>query len=346
MIFDTGAAAVSLSMTMASYLYENDYIKKEDIVGKGKSQTADGTIVDHVVINLRDIEISGLHIKNIKATVIAGQNAPLLLGQTAIQALGPVTIEGNKLIINNYKIKTLSEQEIDKLEKEADSFFTNGSYFASLNAYGQLREYPGLNSIGFFRLIASCIHVGQYDQALDYVSEWENGAVFAEAEAWEKSSIYGIAANACGRKKDYSSEIAYREKYIACQQIGGKHISGLDYELMADAYNNNSNFEMSIRYRIKAINQYLSVDNFSISDIYNGKVSDEGLMLLVGNSLSAYALCYSAQNDFILTEQEKYLWIGAAKCGDEIAIDWCSKHYLNYKNVNYNSEFGNLFSTY
>ena len=99
MIFDTGASSVSLSMSIANFLYENEYITKEDIIGKGKSQTASGDIVDHITINLKDIEIAGLHLRNIKATVIDGQNAPLLLGQTAIQALGSVTINGNYLVI-------------------------------------------------------------------------------------------------------------------------------------------------------------------------------------------------------------------------------------------------------
>ena len=90
MIFDTGASMVSISQSMANFLYENDYISDSDILGKGTSRTADGSIVDNVVINLKDIEISGLHIKNVQATVISSQNAPLLLGQSAIQKLGRI----------------------------------------------------------------------------------------------------------------------------------------------------------------------------------------------------------------------------------------------------------------
>lgn len=101
MIFDTGASSVCLSMAMAEYLYDNDYITKNDILGKSKSQVADGRIVDDIVINLRDIEIAGMHLKNVEARVSTSQNAPLLLGQSAIQKLGPVTISGNKIIINS-----------------------------------------------------------------------------------------------------------------------------------------------------------------------------------------------------------------------------------------------------
>ena len=100
-IFDTGAATVCLSESMAEYLLDNDYISKNDILGTGTSQVADGRIVDHVIINLKDIEIAGLHLKDVEAVVVEGQRAPLLLGQTAIQKLGKVSIEGNKLTIDN-----------------------------------------------------------------------------------------------------------------------------------------------------------------------------------------------------------------------------------------------------
>ena len=33
MIFDTGASTVSLSETMANFLYDNGYISKEDVLG-------------------------------------------------------------------------------------------------------------------------------------------------------------------------------------------------------------------------------------------------------------------------------------------------------------------------
>lgn len=130
-IFDTGAATVCLSETMAMYLLENDYINRGDIVGSGKSQVADGRIVDHVRINIRDIEIAGLHINNIEAIVVEGQNAPLLLGQTAIQKLGVVSIRGNQLIISrgagytsskttNSEIPENAEYELYKIEQKLE----------------------------------------------------------------------------------------------------------------------------------------------------------------------------------------------------------------------------------
>ena len=66
-IFDTGAAKVSLSLAMAQYLFENGYLSKNDIVGSSKSSIASGEIVDNIDIIIRDIEINGLHLKNVHA---------------------------------------------------------------------------------------------------------------------------------------------------------------------------------------------------------------------------------------------------------------------------------------
>ena len=98
-IFDTGAATVCLSESMAEYLLDNDYISKEDFIGTGTSTVADGRTVNHKVIILRDIEIAGLHLKDVEASVVEGQRAPLLLGQTAIQQLGKYAIKDNLLYI-------------------------------------------------------------------------------------------------------------------------------------------------------------------------------------------------------------------------------------------------------
>ena len=102
-IFDTGAAMVCISQNMAQFLLDGDYLSIDDIVGTGQSQVADGSLVNHVEIILRDIEIGGMHLRNVKAIVTEGQNAPLLLGQTAISELGRVTIDGNRLLVHLMK---------------------------------------------------------------------------------------------------------------------------------------------------------------------------------------------------------------------------------------------------
>lgn len=101
LVFDTGASTVTISMQLAELLYRQGKLSDSDIKGYGRSQTASGHIVDNMAIVLKDIEISGLHLKNVDAVVIEGQNVPLLLGLSAIQKLGKVTLQGNRLIIDS-----------------------------------------------------------------------------------------------------------------------------------------------------------------------------------------------------------------------------------------------------
>ena len=101
MVFDTGASTVCISLATAIHLYENGFIKSSDFKGRGQSSTASGDIVNNMIINLRDIEIGGMHLHDVECVVMESLSAPLLLGQTAIQKLGVITIRGNQLIINN-----------------------------------------------------------------------------------------------------------------------------------------------------------------------------------------------------------------------------------------------------
>lgn len=116
-IFDTGATTVTISQTEAKFLIKQGLLKKDDIKETVKYQIANGDIKEGTQIILREIEVSGLIINNITATVVHEQNAPLLLGMSALSQLGKIEIENNKLIINDFKY-TNSNKSLD-IEKEA-----------------------------------------------------------------------------------------------------------------------------------------------------------------------------------------------------------------------------------
>lgn len=99
-VFDTGAGLICLSSDFAKRLMDLGLLTDDDLLGYGKSTIADGSTQDVIVVNIRDVEIGGLHLFNVKASIKEQQNAPLLLGQSAIEKLGKVTIDGCKLIIH------------------------------------------------------------------------------------------------------------------------------------------------------------------------------------------------------------------------------------------------------
>ena len=100
-IFDTGASDVTISSVEASFMLKNNYLSKDDIRGKEYFSTATGEIHEGTKINLREIKIGDAVLKNVEASVVKNQQAPLLLGQSVLERFGTITIDNinSKLVI-------------------------------------------------------------------------------------------------------------------------------------------------------------------------------------------------------------------------------------------------------
>ena len=80
MIFDTGCSGMTLSIAEVYVLAKQGCITADDIEGYGYSTIADGSIVQNMIINLKQIQIGELVCYNVRASVSDNENAPLLLG--------------------------------------------------------------------------------------------------------------------------------------------------------------------------------------------------------------------------------------------------------------------------
>ena len=100
-IFDTGASDVTLSSVEANFMLKNDYLSAKDFKGSRHYLTADGNISDGAVVCIREVQVGDVKLKNIEASVVRNQKAPLLLGQSVLERFGSVTIdnENSTLII-------------------------------------------------------------------------------------------------------------------------------------------------------------------------------------------------------------------------------------------------------
>lgn len=103
-IFDTGASAVSISSVEATFMLKNGYLKEKDIKGTNYYSAASGEIREGTVINLPEVKVGDVVLKNIEASVSHSQQAPLLLGQSVLERFGTVTIDNinSKLIIKTF----------------------------------------------------------------------------------------------------------------------------------------------------------------------------------------------------------------------------------------------------
>lgn len=92
-IFDTGASSISLSSAEAAVMYRQGQITDDDIIGQQQFQDATGGVSVGTIIRLRTVEIGGIVLHNVEASVVDNIQAPLLLGQTALSKFGKVTID-------------------------------------------------------------------------------------------------------------------------------------------------------------------------------------------------------------------------------------------------------------
>lgn len=99
MIFDTGAADVTISTVEASFMFKNGYLKDSDIKGSRNYVTADGGVHAGTVITLKEVKLGDAVLKNVQASVVHNQKAPLLLGQSVLERFGKITIDNVNLKI-------------------------------------------------------------------------------------------------------------------------------------------------------------------------------------------------------------------------------------------------------
>lgn len=92
-IFDTGASDIVISSVEASFLFRQGKLKEKDILGETNFQVADGSISSGVRINLERVQIGNHCLHDVEATVVDNIDAPLLLGQSALERFGSLRID-------------------------------------------------------------------------------------------------------------------------------------------------------------------------------------------------------------------------------------------------------------
>ena len=149
-IFDTGASDVVISLSEALFMLKNGYLKPEDLKGSSYSQIANGDIVENTTVILKEIEVGGMKIYNTTGRISHSLEAPLLLGQSALQKLGTIQINGNVLTISNGKVLKFDYTGFARnIYKSSDIVKGNLLTFKEINSYEDLFD---LGSVHFNRI--------------------------------------------------------------------------------------------------------------------------------------------------------------------------------------------------
>lgn len=342
-VFDTGASTVCISQSMAQFLMDGGYLSVDDIVGTGQSFVADGSSVNHIEIVLRDVEIGGMHIHNVDATVIEGQNAPLLLGQSAISELGRITIEGNTLCIHAAD-NGLSEEQITQLGEQAQRYIETGSYAAAIENLTIIDRAIGLSENRLIGLGYCYYQNLQFEQCVQSCKRWINEFERTSKRAGNKyGTCYLIALSYYNNeeRKNYDNALLYFQKTLDVLETEDV-ISGdnglFSFENKESLIESKSiinwyigrcyflleNYSKALPFYQSAIVLRSNYLNTSLDKVQNGMVQDETL----GHFLYDLALCYYKLNrNSDINEPLKL----SALCGNTNAIDWCRSVNINYR---------------
>lgn len=323
LIFDTGAANVCISGAIADMMLENGYLDKNDIKGSGLSQVADGRIVDNTIINIKHLKIKDIELNNVEAVVIHQQSAPLLLGQSAIQRLGRVSIQENKLIINqneNSPVTTkrsYTYEEIDNLFEQASNAMDNEAFELAVEYYGILYNLGELSAYGKY-LYADCLRItGKYMEGLAIYKEasLDIQSFSTTTQIWV---YYGMMI-CCREIGEYNSALKYGQLALQKADFAFRSRSSL-ISSIASIYQKMGNKYNALKTITNEAQKYLTFMGIKATECWDKNYKDPYLA-------DIYHLAYLYSE--LSSEQDKYIIISAA-WGNADAIESANKYYLTY----------------
>ncbi len=94
MIVDTGCSGVLISIKEAQYLAQSGLLSEDDYKGNSLSSIADGSIVENMVFNIKEMIIGGKIVcSDIDVTVSNNISAPMLLGNGVFDRISSFSID-------------------------------------------------------------------------------------------------------------------------------------------------------------------------------------------------------------------------------------------------------------
>ena len=98
-IFDSGASDVTISVTEASHLLKNDFLSREDFTGEQNYVDANGDVNVGVTFRIREMKMGSSLLRDVNASVVNSRTASNLLGQSALERFGRVSIDYQRQVI-------------------------------------------------------------------------------------------------------------------------------------------------------------------------------------------------------------------------------------------------------
>jgi len=142
-LLDTGAEDLVLTQDVVKRLTNDGLVTQQDFQGKQTYRLANGSIIQCSIINIRELELGGITISNVRAAIIeSNDGSPMLLGQSALSRLGTFTVD-----VNNELIK-IEPSVTNVLEgKDNDEIQNSARYLSLKDRFGA--TFPNEPSIAY-----------------------------------------------------------------------------------------------------------------------------------------------------------------------------------------------------
>jgi len=321
-IFDTGASNVSLSLSEAIFMLKNGYMDEGDLMGSSYSQIANGDIVENTTVNINELEIGGIKLYNVEAIIIHELSAPLLLGQSAIQELGKIQLDGDELVIIDVD-SPISEDinsETQKLSDEAYNYYKRKLYSLSANTYQKAYD---MNPSYFL-----CIDLHIMGNAYRFSNNYHPSIKYYELASNCLVDIQNLYWNHLYLSRDYREIGAIEEANLNAEKAilyaeNDDEKSSCYTQLGFIAWDQGLNLK-SNNYFDKGLMFYMIHRSMTFNDIRDNKIKD----LVLAHYFSIMASNYVDLNE----TDTGYTYVAmAALCGDKSAISLCRDLQLDYK---------------
>lgn len=314
-IFDTGASNVCISLSEAVFMLKNGYLEESDIHGSSLTQIANGELIENTKINLKEIEISGIKIRNVEALIIHNLSAPLLLGQTAIQKLGKIQIEGDELVIYHQDFLQSNDacKTADSLVIAGSDYWKSKLYNLAINTL-QKANYLCSNALdfnSFFILGESYYRIDDYNNCII----WLNKSIKGNFDKEMLSLIHRFLGVSYHNNNDFDNSILNFEKGISLTSDISRRAE-LN-ALIGDLYFTNKLYQDSYNYFLKSIVAYIVKYSEKGYDIENGIIKNE--------IISEIYLRLAASCEYVKPEEYSLYLVKSALCGNDLAIQFCKE---------------------
>lgn len=208
---------VSMSTTTYLFLYENGYIRDDDVKGLTTLKLPDGSNSKGAAFVIRKLKI-GDHIlvTDIPAFVVSKQTVPLIIGSSAFESLGDVTREGDRIVIGDLgNIESIAEvvDPVDSLRAAAQSYLEAENYDEAIACFAALKEKGALNMLSEYQYAVLLNLLGRDKENIAVSLDWlgENEGKSITMDYW---ILNGLGAS-YARQGDNANAIGSLEKAVA-----------------------------------------------------------------------------------------------------------------------------------